>query len=502
VSPPAAVERESHRRRVSPASRVIPGARPAAGLPRKKPQSAILDERYWAEEDRQRLGPRIRKGALEALAEAVLPMPSIAEQRPRLAAAVAVDFLAVLTSFMAAVHVPALLEFAIRHDAAAWLRSSFFPVCCLGPLLLQAVVLTLLGYSEGLYRPDLRRSGHEERVILAKVVAWSTLLLGAAILLGIDEMSLGTLITTAPLNYLAMLGGREWRRRTKMDAQTKNVRNVLIVGAGKLAREAAAHLAQHRELGRAVRGFLTEGGPVGGDVLGTVEDLARVARAEFVDEVLLAIPEDRDLTRRVIREARRSRLDVKIVPDLFGFKAQSEVLESLGSIPVVTLYQEPIPAFGLFLKRAVDAVGAATGLVISTPLLAAIALLIKLDSKEPVLYRAARVGRKGQEFLCCKFRTMVTDADKLKPQLRACNEREGPFFKMADDPRITRVGRFLRRYSLDELPQLWNVLTGEMSLVGPAPTSTGRFRALRPRRPAAAGCNPRHYRLVAGHRAA
>jgi lipopolysaccharide/colanic/teichoic acid biosynthesis glycosyltransferase len=117
----------------------------------------------------------------------------------------------------------------------------------------------------------------------------------------------------------------------------------------------------------------------------------------------------------------------------------------------------------------VDALGAAAGLLLLTPLLAIIALLIKLDSAGPVLYRAPRVGRKGRRFLCCKFRTMVGDADKLKAQLRASNEREGPVFKIADDPRITRVGRFLRRYSLDEIPQLWNVLRGEMSLVGPRP---------------------------------
>jgi exopolysaccharide biosynthesis polyprenyl glycosylphosphotransferase len=247
------------------------------------------------------------------------------------------------------------------------------------------------------------------------------------------------------------------------------MRNVLIVGTGKRAREVAAHLEQYPGLGRAVRGFLAEDGPVGGGVLGTVEDLSRVALAEFVDEVLLAIPERRDLAQRVIREARLNRLDVKIVPDLFGFQTRPTTLENFGNVPVLTLYEEPIPAFGLCLKRAVDVVGSAMGLAALTPVLATIALAIKLDSAGPVLYRAPRVGRKGRRFLCSKFRTMITDADKLKAELRASNEREGPFFKIADDPRITRVGRLLRRYSLDEIPQLWNVLRGEMSLVGPRP---------------------------------
>ena len=123
----------------------------------------------------------------------------------------------------------------------------------------------------------------------------------------------------------------------------------------------------------------------------------------------------------------------------------------------------------MFLKRNVDAVAAATALVFTSPLLLIIAIVIKLESRGPVLYQAYRAGLKGRRFRCYKFRTMGTDADELKEHLRAHNQRHGPFFKMVDDPRVTRAGRFLRRYSLDELPQLWNVVKGEMSLVGPRP---------------------------------
>jgi lipopolysaccharide/colanic/teichoic acid biosynthesis glycosyltransferase len=128
-----------------------------------------------------------------------------------------------------------------------------------------------------------------------------------------------------------------------------------------------------------------------------------------------------------------------------------------------------MPKFGLFLKRLVDTVSAVTTLVFAAPLLSIIALVIKLESPGPVLYQAERAGLKGRRFRCYKFRTMDANADKLKELLRATNERQGPFFKMVDDPRVTRAGRFLRRYSLDELPQLWNVVRGEMSLVGPRP---------------------------------
>jgi lipopolysaccharide/colanic/teichoic acid biosynthesis glycosyltransferase len=122
-----------------------------------------------------------------------------------------------------------------------------------------------------------------------------------------------------------------------------------------------------------------------------------------------------------------------------------------------------------FLKRTTDILLSLSGIIFGAPLLALIALIVKLDSHGPVLYRSPRVGSKGHVFGCYKFRTMIVGADEMKDSLRLRNERVGPFFKLADDPRITRCGRFLRRYSLDELPQLWNVLRGDMSLVGPRP---------------------------------
>jgi lipopolysaccharide/colanic/teichoic acid biosynthesis glycosyltransferase len=144
-------------------------------------------------------------------------------------------------------------------------------------------------------------------------------------------------------------------------------------------------------------------------------------------------------------------------------------MERLGDVPLVSIHEEPLPVPSLALKRGLDVLMASAALVCLSPLLALIALIVKLDSRGPVLYAALRAGRKGRPFHCCKFRTMVRDADDRKRELRRLNEREGPFFKITNDPRVTRVGRLLRRYSLDELPQLWNVLIGEMSLVGPRP---------------------------------
>jgi lipopolysaccharide/colanic/teichoic acid biosynthesis glycosyltransferase len=135
----------------------------------------------------------------------------------------------------------------------------------------------------------------------------------------------------------------------------------------------------------------------------------------------------------------------------------------------MSLGAQPIPVFGMILKRAMDVIGSAIGLALFSPVVLAIAVAIRLDTAGSVYYHAWRVGKKGRKFVCYKFRTMLQSADALKDSLGHLNEREGATFKIANDPRITRVGRFLRKYSLDELPQLWNVLKGDMSLVGPRP---------------------------------
>jgi len=272
------------------------------------------------------------------------------------------------------------------------------------------------------------------------------------------------------LNFAALWAWRKHsasRQRAKLD--DRNVRNVLIVGAGSVGRRVASYVQEHAEVGRVVCGFLDNERPLGDGVIGRVCDLPRLTRTEFVDEVILAAPHDRNLTLQVLRAAQHLRLDVEMVPELFGCKPEGDEVERVGDLPVICLHAERLPAAALVVKRLVDMAGAGLALLALSPLLAVIAGLIKLDSPGPVLYCAPRAGRKGRPFRCCKFRTMVSNADALKNSLRGSNQRSGPFFKIAYDPRITRLGHFLRRYSLDELPQLWNVLLGDMSLVGPRP---------------------------------
>ena len=214
---------------------------------------------------------------------------------------------------------------------------------------------------------------------------------------------------------------------------------------------------------------MDERAPVHGDVYGRVNDLARVIRAQFVDEIVITAPYDNDLVQRVAREARRNRISVAVVPDLFGFAPQSVSFGTVGNMPVLKLYEERLPVMSLFLKRLMDIVMSASILLFVSPLLALVAMLIRLDSSGSVLYRSLRVGKKGYSFACYKLRTMIAGADQLREELCDRNERKGPLFKIGNDPRVTRLGHFLRRYSVDELPQLWNVLKGEMSMVGPRP---------------------------------
>jgi exopolysaccharide biosynthesis polyprenyl glycosylphosphotransferase len=284
----------------------------------------------------------------------------------------------------------------------------------------------------------------------------------------------------AVLHSAAQLALRcaEHKGNPKSTRSLGGMRNVLIVGAGGLGQRLAKHLEKHPELGRSVCGFLDDRKGAGKDVVGRTTDLAELARTGFIDEVILAGPHDREQTLRVLRSAQHLRLDVKIAPDLFGCEPARET-ERIGGIPLISLHEERVPVAGLFIKRALDMALAGGALIVLLPVIALLAVFIKLDSPGPVHYVALRAGHKGRPFRCYKFRTMVCEADALKENLRKLNQRQGPFFKIADDPRITGAGRFLRRFSLDELPQLWNVLRGDMSLVGPRPHPLDDFSAYR-----------------------
>ena len=241
---------------------------------------------------------------------------------------------------------------------------------------------------------------------------------------------------------------------------------VCVVGANALGQQLATELAEWYQ----VVGYVDNGSDLINaelPLLGAVAELDHVIHDYAVDEVIIALPTRRrqQVTRLVDRGFRRP-VTIKFVTGLGELLPERLEVERLGGRSYIGF--TPVAKVS-WLKRILDVVLVSAGLLAIAPLLALIALAVKLDSPGPILYGQLRVGKDGRQFRMLKFRSMVVDADRRLAELRAQNEAIGPLFKMRRDPRVTRVGRFIRRWSLDELPQLFNVLRGEMSLVGPRP---------------------------------
>jgi exopolysaccharide biosynthesis polyprenyl glycosylphosphotransferase len=256
----------------------------------------------------------------------------------------------------------------------------------------------------------------------------------------------------------------------------EGVRRTVIVGAGERGRTVMRNIVAQPDLGYSVIGFLDDdpeklSDPIGRfEPLGRTDELSAVLADHEPDEVILALPwSSRMKIMRLVDESERAHVRVHIVPDLFQLSLARVDLESLHGMPLITVKPPALRGWQYRLKRGLDIVGATLGIVLLAPLAIVIAVAIRLDSPGPVHYRQKRLGRYGRTFTCLKFRSMYENADQMKDELAQHNEASGPLFKMRDDPRLTRVGRTLRRFSLDELPQLWNVLLGDMSLVGPRP---------------------------------
>jgi exopolysaccharide biosynthesis polyprenyl glycosylphosphotransferase len=341
-----------------------------------------------------------------------------------------------------------------------------------GFFLLYSALVVLGCANQDLYRTPRDRSYLDEGLMVARAVAVATALLVLFIFTtGYSDISRLVVVSAGVLNILALSGWRYFKRRFVLyrSVQGIGVSRVLIVGAGRMGRALAKWFEQNPHLGYKVCGFLDSKPSTDPQVLGTINDLRKVALTQFVDELFVTLPSERELVKTTVLEARELRLGLKLLPDLYDGLGWRAPLHMIGGFPVMDLQWQPIPAVGLAVKRAVDILFAGAGLILAAPFLLLFAILIRLDSPGPVFYVADRVGHKGSRFRCYKLRTMVVGADLQKDELRAENEREGPFFKLEDDPRVTRLGRWLRSTSLDELPQLWNVLMGDMSLVGPRP---------------------------------
>jgi exopolysaccharide biosynthesis polyprenyl glycosylphosphotransferase len=205
------------------------------------------------------------------------------------------------------------------------------------------------------------------------------------------------------------------------------------------------------------------------DVLGTVAALPDIVAAQNIDRVIVAFSRTPQQETLLLLRALKGHVGISVVPRMYELLSWRASIEELHGIPLLHVAPQQASVAARAAKRALDLTVASTLLVVSAPVLLAIAAVIRVTSPGPALFRQERIGRNGKPFQIYKFRTMVVDADDRKGQLAALNEADGPIFKIRKDPRVTRVGRFLRQTSMDETPQLLNVIRGEMSLVGPRP---------------------------------
>jgi exopolysaccharide biosynthesis polyprenyl glycosylphosphotransferase len=331
---------------------------------------------------------------------------------------------------------------------------------------------------------------HEQRLSVQACVYSGLLLTGTLYLIHAEDISrevvlitIGLVTVSLSLRRLAyrMLIYRRFERG-------EGTRNVLIVGTGPEAHALRHHLESIRHLGYTFKGFIDFPGPnpfpgsgsrfaaSSGDVVGTMDTLFQNARKHFVDEIFFTTPCEREIVQEVLDQARINGVDLRVVPDMYDGLAWNSPIEYIGQFPTIPLHCGHVPEGGLLLKRGMDIVLAGLTLLVLSPLLLLVALAVKMDSRGPVLYLSERIGKKGRVFRCIKFRTMVRDAEKRRADVMHMNERDGVLFKITNDPRITRLGGFLRRYSLDELPQFLNVLRGDMSIVGPRPPLASEVR--------------------------
>jgi len=371
---------------------------------------------------------------------------------------------------------------------AYWMREAFplesyaplFPFSLYLPLLLAIFpVWSIFFYLMGLYRLWRGQRFWKESWGIFKAIFISSLILGFCVFaLKYQFVSRIFIFLFALLDLFFIIAARIIVRRLIQffSQKVEKFRRILIIGAEESALHIAQNIEKHKDLGLRVLGFLStsEANPPpmlnGYPVLGFAQNLPEILEKEVVDEVIFAISQEElkkmeDLFLLCEERGITARMTINFFPHVIA----KTRLEELDGLRLLTFATTPENELLLFLRRGLDVAGSLLMLIITSPLIVLLTLLIRLETPGPVIYRQVRCGLNGRKFTLYKFRSMVQDAEKRQGELAVFNLMSGPVFKMRDDPRITRVGRFLRRTSLDELPQLINVLKGDMSFVGPRP---------------------------------
>ena len=365
-----------------------------------------------------------------------------------------------------------ILRFELFTDAPS-ARSDYVVIT-----LLTTPVWLLLFWAYGLYEPrQVLSPVNEFKQVFHGVFAGTALLfvadslfrLSLARMWGISVFFLGLLVVGGErlmvrkmLHFLRRRGGDATR--------------TIVLGANHEARTVARALEREKWLGHRIIGFVDDEKPIGEEienghvVLGPTSDVKdMIERHQATLLLIAATAYDAGRLNKLFWELQDVDVDLQITSGTIDLLASRMIVQSVAGVPLLYVRRTGMDRAQVALKRALDLVGSFFGLVILSPFLLAIALWIKLDSKGGAFFTQVRCGRDGELFKCFKFRTMVHDAEERRAELEHLSEGPGLLFKLKEDPRVTKAGKRLRRFSLDEVPQLWNVLRGEMSLVGPRP---------------------------------
>jgi len=348
------------------------------------------------------------------------------------------------------------------------------------PLVGFGFLTPVLGYALGVYRDIPSRN----RIQVAKDVSKLAILLLLFNFSGLSFLAGGNVgarlgATIGTLDFGLLVAGRWLLLASALFIWNKvaRLRYFLIVGTGPEVAGVANLIERSKGLGLRLVGFVPDGMPM--SLPAALEcaypafsagEIRSVFRNNVVDEILLAVPPS-DLVhmQSLLDCCHEEGVQVRLLPNSSQPGSPRGVSERFTEVPLRTLAGASPKEAHLVLKRLLDIGVSSVGLLVLSPLLLLLALLVRLTSPGPILYRQTRCGLAGRRFTLFKFRTMVANAQALREDLEPLNEMDGPVFKIAEDPRCTSLGRFLRKFSLDELPQLWNVLRGDMSLVGPRP---------------------------------
>ncbi len=338
-----------------------------------------------------------------------------------------------------------------------------------GMLLIQVITIILVFFFYRLYHRQRATSHIDEFYNIFGAASVGTIAAIAFIsLIFKNELDYPRLMMVYVwvLTILMVWLGRVILARLQWGLQSRGFNEVrlTIVGAGEVGRMILQKIRQSPGLGYTVVGFIDDLNPrtsvLGVDVLGNTSELPRFIEAYQVDEVIIAMPEaSHQEILSIIALCERERVTIKVFPDVFQIMASEVSIGDLNGLPLLTVRDIALRGWRLALKRAVDIVGSAIALLFISPVMMLIAILIKLDSPGPVFYAQERMGLDAKSFMMLKFRSMQPNAEA----------QTGPVWATRDDPRRTRIGAFIRRFSIDELPQLINVFLGDMSLVGPRP---------------------------------